>query len=227
MSETEKTATDSDAAGEVNVEPVGIDEMVRQERVRSIFDARNTCRKQRTKAKRASAVGEADAAPVIYQTALESYIREVEPLFSQTKKGQRYWSEYQFGTMQVTPDIKFKTSRDGQRRTLKQTGSVLKGDIPKRVVEISGLKSLFELGSPMVFDMECNVRSRGMSRGESVETVTVQESIAVGILDEMYAVTNGYLGEIGFGVEVGKAKQHTKLDDDLLDEVEQWRRENL
>lgn len=227
MSETEKQSADGDESDGVKVKPVGIDEMVRQERVRSIFDARNTCRKQRTKAKRASALGEDAAAPIIYQTALESYIREVEPLFSQTENGRQYWTEHKFGTMHVSPDVEYKSNSHGQYVVLNQTGSKIAGEIPQTTVEVRGLKSLFELGSPMSFQMDCITQARGRGRGNSRERITVEKALSVDILDEMYAVTNGYLGEIGFGVEVGKAEQHTKLDDDLLDEVEQWRRENL
>jgi hypothetical protein len=43
----------------------------------------------------------------------------------------------------------------------------------------------------------------------------------------MYAATNGYLAEIGLDVSVGKAEQRTKFDDDLVDELRQWRKENL
>jgi hypothetical protein len=95
---SDETAADVDAP-EVEMETVGVDEMVRQERVRSIFQSKRDCREARTKASNEVAIGDADAGAIIYRNALETYIREVEPLFSQTKKGRRYWSEYDFGEL--------------------------------------------------------------------------------------------------------------------------------
>jgi len=46
-------------------------------------------------------------------------------------------------------------------------------------------------------------------------------------LDRMHSEVNGYLSKVGFGIEIDESDSRTKLDDDLLNEVEQWRRANL
>lgn len=219
MTETEKPS-------QVDVETVGIDEMVRQDRVRSIFDARNTCRERRTKAKTNSGLGEVGEWSVIYRTALESYIREVEPLIAQTQDGMALWNETDFGVLDLTP----KHSEVGG--TKRQTGRIPPEkiiDAPgrSREVAIRGLGALFELDTPHRATFEIALPGKRRGRADRRDLVTVERDVPIGILDSMYASVNAYLGEIGFGVEVGEAQQHTKLDDDLLDEVEQWRRENL
>lgn len=213
------------APSEVEMETVGVDEMVRQERVRSIFQSKRDCREARTKASNEVAIGDADAGAIIYRNALETYIREVEPLFSQTKKGRRYWSEYDFGEIDLRPrhESVEETSRDsGVIKDADRT------DGGPTHLQLRGLRSLFEIDTPISASFSIVYKDSGTRSNKltSAETVS-QQNISIQTLDKMYAVTNGYLGEIGFGVEVGKAEQNTKLDDDLLEEVEAWRRENL
>ena len=220
----DESAVDVDAP-EVEMETVGVDEMVRQERVRSIFDAKKRCREARTKASNEAAIGDSNAGAIIYRNALETYIREVEPLFSQTDKGRRYWSEYDFGEIDLRP--RYENVKESRR----DSGVVKKAEPIDRDsphLQLRGLRSLFECDTPITiaFHVVVKNRKRRDSNLTGVETVS-HNNIPLRALDKMYAVTNGYLAEIGFGVEVGKAEQHTKLDDDLLNEVEAWRRENL
>lgn len=220
---SEETTADADAP-EVEMETVGVDEMVRQERVRSIFQAKRECREARTKAKNESAIGDPNAGAIIYRNALESYIREVEPLFSQTDKGRRYWSDYDFGTMDLRP------RHENVDRTNRDSGPIEsatpRGDNEKQI-KLEGLQSLFEHDTPIRVPFRVVVKQKRLGGGNMPVEAVSEQNFPIRSLDKMYAVTNGYLAEIGFGVEVGKAEQHTKLDDDLLDEVEAWRRENL
>jgi hypothetical protein len=198
--------TDSDS---LDVETVGIDEIVRQERVRSIFEARKVCREKRLEAKE-------NGDRSLYRDALEGYIREVESLFQQTEDGKQYWNAYDFGTMVLTP-------HKSDTREYDEIRSVSK----KHEVDFTGLVSLFEVGDPMVRETEIYVPHPGRGRGTTVERIVFARRVPFKTLDAMFSATNSYLSEIGFGVQVDKAQQNTKLDDDLMEEVEQWRRENL
>jgi hypothetical protein len=104
--------------------------------------------------------------------------------------------------------------------------AVLSRPDPKEV-DVTGLKSLFDIESPIVATFEFESPARGRGRGSTMESVTVPESIPYHILDEMFATTNGYLAELGLGIEIDETDKQTKIDDDLIREVEQWRRENL
>jgi hypothetical protein len=220
---SEETAADVEPA-EVEMETVGVDEMVRQERVRSIFQAKRECREARTKASNEAAVGESDVGPVVYRNALESYIREVEPLFSQTDKGRQYWNRHDFGTLDLRPRHENVSQTSAKHGVIENASPST--DTDKRI-QLQGLRSLFELDTPMRVPFQVMYQSNRRGRSLTSTEVISENNLPLRSLDEMYAVANGYLAEIGFGVEVGKAEQHTKLDDDLLDEVEQWRRENL
>lgn len=221
---TDETAADTDGP-EIEMETVGVDEMVRQERVRSIFQAKRDCREQRTKATNEAAVQDDKLGSIIFRNALESYIREVEPLFSKTEQGRRYWKTYDFGTLDLRP------RHENTTRTEKQYGVIEdanpKGGVSNTKMKLQGIQSLFDLETPVRVDFNIEVPSTRRGYDHTYADVVSESHIPITSLDKMYAVTNGYLAEIGFGVEVGKAEQHTKLDDDLLDEVEKWRRENL
>lgn len=198
--------SDDDETG-VQVQAVDVDEIVRRRRMRSIFDAKEDCQEARTKAHNNKAVGDLEVARIVFRGALETYVREVEPLFSQTEQGRRYWTDYDFGELVVSPTVETEQSKrrgGGTRRTLAKTGSEIAGEVPSERFALTGLKSLFELPSPITFEARCRVKSSGFSGGYSSDSITVKRHLPVGKLDEMYAVTNGYLGEIGLDIEVSR-----------------------
>jgi hypothetical protein len=196
-------------ADDIPVEAVDAEDMIRRERYRAIFEARRECRDIRRKTQ--NLVSSDKEATYIanshYRHAIETYIREVESLLSQTEEGRRYWSDYDFGTMTVRPAVETSSTGDGQsRKKLVRTGSYLRRSPPEREVELVGLKCLFETSSPLTFEADCYVDGHAFGEGLDVETVNVETQIDFHTLDEMYAVVNGYLSKIGLDVEIGKAE---------------------
>jgi len=218
---TEETAADESAA--VEVEAVGVDEIVRQERVRAIFSAREDCREKRTKAKNHLSVGESQSWSAVYRNALETYLREVEPLFAQTEAGENYWNEMAFGVVDLRPQY---AEIPGSNKTGKLPERMILDDSPLEI-RLGGLRSLFEIDTPVQCAFEVRVDSKRLGRGNTVKTATVERHVPIRALDGMYSAVNSYLAEIGFGIQVDQAQQNTKLDDDLMQEVKQWQRENL
>lgn len=197
-------------ADDVPVEAVDTEDMIRRERYRAIFEARRECRDIRRKTQ--NLVSSDKEATYIanshYRHALETYIREVESLLSQTEEGRRYWSDHDFGELQVSPAVEYSSAGDTgtPRKKLVQTGSHLAGDLPEKKIDLTGLKCLFELSSPIVFEADCVVRPSRLGGGTDSETIQVESQIDFHTLDQMYAVTNGYLSKIGLDVEIGKAE---------------------
>lgn len=220
MSTESETSSDDP---KVEVETVGVDEIVRQERVRSIFDARQACRDYRMKVKTEITTGGEQSASTLYRNALESYIREVEPLFFETEEGRDYWEKHDFGVLDLTPRAEdLDVSPEKFRKC-----TILEQPPEGRRVKIRGLRMLFKLSTPHRCQFEMSIPSKGLNRGDIVRVATVGRYMPVATLDEMFAVTNRYLAEIGFGVHVQQAQQNTKLDEGIMEEVEQWRAENL
>lgn len=194
---------------EVPVEAVDTEDMVRRERLGSIFEARRECRSVRRKSQNVVA-SESKATYVAnshYRHALETYIREVESLLSQTDEGQEYWNSTKYGEMSLSPAVENSSARrGGNRRKLSKTEHYLKGAPPTKEIDLVGLKCLFELPSPIVFEADCHVESKAFGGGREVVTVQVEGQIDFHILDQMYATVNGYLSKIGLDVEIGKAE---------------------
>jgi len=213
-SESGAAAPDDDP--EVDFQAVDVDELVRQERVRAIFDAKRECREYRLESQKYHK-DDAHTASMLYRNALESYIREVEPLFAQTENGRVYWNQHDFGTVDLRPR--------GAEHHLDASDMV---DGPGAAeIPVRGLSALFSLSPPFRATWDVVRQSKRLGKGYTTNREDVNREVPFHILDEMYAVVNGYLSEIGFGIKIDQAQQHTKFDDDLVDELREWREENL
>jgi len=142
------SATDGDGAPGMDVEPVGVDEMIRRDRVKAISDARKTARKARLEANDQKAKGEDDYGIRLYRAAVEGYLREVEPLFKKTETGRRLWDEKRYGVIQVTPQPE---DFPGDTSATKQ--------FEQKQIPIEGLNALFEMSPP--FRMEFHYVKNG------------------------------------------------------------------
>jgi len=217
----------TDDEGDLEVEAVDVDDIVRQERIRAIFDAKRECREVRHKAENVAAEDAAETRPAAthFRHVVESYARETETLFARTDRGREYWTEYDFGTVVLQPDTYLRDTARGTKRYLPRPGKdtkdrVVSGDLPAENLKISGLNSLFETDSPIVREMEVAVNPYGDSYGSSGTdecTVATRNQIDFRILDRMYATINGYLSHIGLGVNVDQAE--TTADADYSDIV--------
>lgn len=198
----------------IPVEAVDTEDMVRSQRLRAIADAKNNCREVRENVE--NVISQDDEhqyeATSYYRHAVESYAREAETLFSKTDAGRRYWTEYEFGTMTVSPAVKHEAAPKGTKRIIAQTGSEVAGKLPEETIQVTGLNTLFRLESPITFDMACPVSAPGRGRGMTRETVRVKQQIEFGILDDMYAVVNGYLSELGLDIEIDDSDSTASAD---------------
>lgn len=203
--------TDDDT---IPVEAVDTEDMVRSQRLRDITDARRNCRKTREKAENVISQEREGryTATSHYRHAVESYAREAEALFSKTDEGRRYWTQYDFGTMTISPAVEYRTTRKGPKQILTQTDSEAAGKLPEENIQITGLNSLFQVGSPITFTMDCRVVAPGRSRGSTIQTLRVERQINFEILDEMYSVVNGYLSELGLDIEIDNSETTASAD---------------
>ena len=215
-----------DAPTDIEVEPVDIDDLVNTRRVRSLFDAREDCRKMRTEAKMKTDGRGGEAAATAYRNVLESYVRECEPLFAKTESGRRYWTEYRFGKFKIKPTTE-EIPGDGPGRRIAGSGEQIINEPDENTVDVRGLNSLFQMSSPAVVRVQIRKRSKRLSEGYTAKNITAERQIPFDILDRMYSAVNSYLNELGLGIDIQEGEQQTKVDDDLLNEVEAWRRENL
>jgi len=173
---------------------------VNSRRVRSLFDAREDCRKMRTEAKMKTDGRGGEAAATAYRNVLESYVRECEPLFSKTENGRRYWTDYRFGTFKIKP-----------------TTEEIIDEPDENEVVVCGLNALYQLPSPPAVQIEIRTRSKRLGGGCIAEEITAERQIPFDILDRMYSAVNSYLNELGLGIDVQEVEQQTKVNKQAAD----------
>jgi len=199
---------DTDAPPEVKAEAVDVDEIVRQERVRAIFDARRECREARTEAKDHKRAGYVADARAIYRDRLEAYVREVESLCSQTPEGRQLWNQRNFGEIDITPTVEDAPGDTDLVRL--QDGTFVHSAPDGRMRQVEGLSALFELSPPIPARFEVQV-AQGRDR-TVVKTLQIDRDIPIAVLDQMFGAVNGYLAEIGFDIDVETAETTATAD---------------
>ena len=201
---------DDEAADEDNtipVQAVDTDDIVRRERLTSIFDAKAVCRETRRKAQNLTMKdgGTQFTANGYYRHAIETYVREAEALFAASESGRQYWRSHGFGSFTVQPATTQKSSfgrSSGTDLALAESGHRLKQQPPSDEISVIGLKALFEIDSPITAEFDVRVESQRLGKQRTIHTATVRQQIPFSILDQMYAVVNGYLGELGLDIAV-------------------------
>lgn len=197
-----------------------------EERLRDIFQARRTVRKQRMRAKNVRGTRDERVGRRMYRAAVEGYAREAEPLLIQTDSGQELWSDRNFTAFSVGPDfIKRIDSSvfyeiNGEKYQVKN-----ERDMREVTIEPTGVKSLFSLGDPIQIEYKFEEKI-GLSR-TTTRRETVRAQIPPEVLDEIVSALNLELADMGISINVDEETGQTKIDSSLIQEVETWRRENL
>lgn len=190
-------------------------ETVREQRLASIFDAREQVRDVRTKIEgRRFGSGEfrKNNAAGIYRGVIETYFQELEPVFLANPEGKELWENRDFGEVVVGPPM----NKDGEVK-VKQTGpnkyidlDRIKGLNPMKY-SLEGLSCLFELQNPIKHTFE--IKYSTPTRRATTTTVTGKAYIEKRTLDSMYRAANRYLREIGIGLNLEEDKGPKNVED--------------
>lgn len=176
---------------EIEVEPVHDPEgYVQERRLKDIYDARETVRERRIKAKELQLENQhrnsnsLDAVR-LYRTAVENYLTELKTLFLEDDRGEQYWYEADVGEILIHPpdNPNYRTEPE-----------------PKSI-DLTGLNCLFSLPEPIVVKWEMCV-SVGLNGGRT-KTKTVERIATVSFqhLDKIVQSANQFLAEKGFELD--------------------------
>jgi hypothetical protein len=201
-------STDS-SQGEIEVEAVEDPESyIQSRRLRDIFEARKTVRKQRQTAKQYqvnnSGIEATLKAQRYYRASVENYLTELRPLFLSDDRGKRYWYKLDLGSIRVEPIISEKTvGRGSPSRVIKKNGSTyyVKEEVEAEKIDLTGLGCLFSLADPIVCDFELMVERVGLGGGLSSKVVTETRNIPFTTLDSIMNQANMYLQERGIELD--------------------------
>lgn len=201
-------STDTDT---IAVEAADTEEMVRNQRLRGLFEAKRDCRQIRRKAENAATTHTGDQdnpnrlrqnredAATYYRNAIESYAREAETLFSLTEAGRQYWTTHDFGEVVVEPE---------------NPAPNYDFEAPTETVPVEGINTLFDVDNPITMEMDVYLEHQSMRHdGYKSKTMVVQHQIPFPVLDRIYATINGYLAEVGLDISL-------EVDNDDVAEVD-------
>lgn len=171
-------------------------------RLEEIGDARRDAAEKRTQAEAYAKqlVAQSDnptartwEARSAYRTAVENYIREVEPLLTDRfpEQGLPRWDDQTLGTLTVQPPEFLKDEPRGVELTNRPT--------PQQF-EFTGLSSLLATRSPIPVTFKATKNARHRLEEDVEKTVPAEPSFAV--LDRAFRSVNLFLAEIGLEVDV-------------------------
>jgi hypothetical protein len=157
-----------------------------------------------------------------YRGAVSVYLREVFQVLAAEEVALSKDYEQGIGLGEVVfepPEELVSFARDNVRK-------LLPGEqVPTaEVASINGLRSVTELPSPLSYTFTVDYRAGGQTDTKS-RTVTAE--LPQRVLDKAIEEADKALSEVGVGLEIDEGEQRTKIDRDLLEEVDEWRRNNL
>jgi len=178
--------------------------------LRSVFDALDEYRRTRRKTNRAVAtdeLGELDRRRLVFE-AFQQILLSAEPLFSETDDGKEIWEEKEYRLHSSAINVPKRKSHGVSR----------------------GGHSRFEEGDRTVDGLQSFIAGRtfytmvGGPRRTSKRVVTASPGPET--CNQGYRDVTFFLSDIGLGIDLSEETQ-TKIDDDTLDELEQWRQRNV
>jgi hypothetical protein len=190
------------------------DDFSTSSRLQQIYQARQELRQMRQEAAQHRKQHPAKAV-MFYRTAVESYLMELDTLFTQNDDGRELWNRKQYGTVTIAPPGSYEpaphTARawrvegigDHNNNNNNNALTIESKPTPK-AVELTGLKSLFKTDSPIRVKFEL----------ETTEKLTAQ-TVSVGAhgyvpwtsLNQMVMDANSYVSDLGIGLDIDETDE--------------------
>lgn len=217
------------ADGEIEPEPtetaiVDDENYSHSRRQQSIEDSRERAIDVRTEARGQMVSGQLGElkARQYYRGAVESYLLEVIPVLQQDEIDleKDYLQEVKLGEITFEPPSELVTYAEENIIRLAPGSQVPTA----RTVEVRGLEEVLSLPSPLSQTWSVIVEQSGGPNREVARTV---RELPLSVLDEIMQTTDEALNQLDIGMKVDEKEQQTKITDDLLREVDEWRQQNV
>ena len=188
------------------------------QRIREILNRRSELLDLRDAANREVRFGglnEADAL-LYYRTGLEGLLYELWNVFRNLEgdEGEEYLNEKEIATFTIPPP-------DSLQEKVQELGPGARFPDPKAIT-INGLRWFIE--SPKVLEPSFTVRSLSPPR---TITETNEYILRWQELDEGLKHALEFIDVAGIDADLTEEEQQTKIDRDLLEEVDEWRKQNV
>ncbi len=200
------------------------EDLSQKKRVRDLLNRRNDVIEARNMALDEQLLGEANQQQALahYQSRIESLIIDLYTKFagyndedSDENLGEEYLQEVQIDTIEIPPPPEM------QQKT--QTDLAPGESLPEsKTVEIRGLEWFIE-NEPVV------TKHFTVKSWNPPQEMTVPNSrlIPFRTLDKALLKCTEFMDEIGIDAQLDEKEQQTKIDKDLLEEVDEWRQKKV
>jgi len=197
------------------------EELSQKKRVRDILNRRNEVIDARNRAMDERLLGEASHEESLahYQSRIESLIIDLFTKFeayeSDEVDGDYYLYDTEIDTITINPPPEVMPS---------STSDLASGAEPPepKTVTIKGLNWFIE-NEPIVTESF----SVQQWNPPQVHTASNRRLIPFKTLDKAFIKCIKFIGDIGIDAKIEEQEQHTKIDRDLLEEVDEWRQNNV
>lgn len=197
------------------------EDLSQRKRVKELLDRRQDVINARDAAFEAMLFGELprDAAAQYYRSRIESLILDLWTKFNhaEVEAGNEYLNEKVIDTLTIVPPPELPTDRADER--------LAPGAEPAsaETVTIRGLKWFLEHDEAI----EVTFQTRTMIGGPGVDRQTKQVTVPMRTLDQALINCVEFIDKAGIDADISEAEQQTKIDRDLLEEVDEWRQQNV
>jgi len=160
----------------------------------------------------------------LYRKHVETYLLQTVPLLTRdeirTDTIMRILSEQPLGEVRFEPPERL--SKYAQRHLARLPPGA--GVPTPKTVSVVGIQDIVRLPSPLTVEWSVSMQTRD---GVSTQTASKQQELPQHILDTAMQLTDKALAAADMGVDIEQQEQQTKIDKKLLEEVEEWRLENV
>ena len=182
-------------------------------RLQQIYQARQELRQMRREAAQ-HRKQQPGRAVMYYRTAVESYLMELDTLFTQNDDGRELWNRKQYGTVTIAPPGSYEPApRVAGAWRVEGIGDnnndalTIESKPNPKTVELTGLKSLFETDSPIRTKFEL----------ETTNELTGKQTVSVGAhgfvpwtsLNQMVMDANEFVSDLGIGLDIDETDEWT------------------
>lgn len=199
------------------------EEFNQQRRLRSIHEARDRCREVYEVTQDPTQSSDGGAIAAAYRAAVENYVGEIEGLlrrYDWDDDESNLWTGKEIGTVTLRPPAELRELQRSDGVTVIDD----EGMEPEEIA-ITGLRDYMDAQPPFRHRFWIRVRQR--HKGTREITGAAVSEMPVNLSYQAFRYANDFLARVGFDVEIESSEHRAVVDEELMEEYERWKRENL
>lgn len=197
-------------------------------RLKSIHDARDRAREVEHQVLDPDVSIDEQVGNRQYRVAVTDYVKEIEGIAARLVTDveevdedlYEYWFEADLGTVVLYPPDEIMEAFNSD-----DTRVIGDPDIDPRSWDIVGLHGYLNAPHMFTHEYSIHVRQRHAGKGKFEETAWTEMPIEIS--EKAFRYASLFLAQIGLDVKIDESEHRVKIDEELIDEVEEWRQENL